>query len=74
MNDWLLRDVELVNLYHPDLVWFDWWIDQTEMEPYRKSFAAFYYNQALIWNKGVVINYKHEAYPPHTAVLDLRTG
>jgi alpha-L-fucosidase len=74
MNDWLLRDVELVNLYHPDLVWFDWWIDQTEMESYRKSFAAFYYNQALLWNKGVVINYKHEAYPPHTAVLDLERG
>jgi alpha-L-fucosidase len=74
MNDWLLRDVELVNLYHPDLVWFDWWIDQTEMEPYRKSFAAFYYNQAIKWNKEVVINYKHEAYPGHTAVLDLERG
>ncbi len=74
MNDWLLRDVELVNLYHPDLVWFDWWIDQNEMEPYRKSFAAFYYNQAIKWNKEVVINYKHEAYPGHTAVLDLERG
>ncbi len=74
MNDWLLRDVELVNLYHPDLVWFDWWIDQTEMEPYRKSFAAFYYNQAIKWNKEVVINFKHEAYPGHTAVLDLERG
>ena len=74
MNDWLLRDVELVNKYHPDLVWFDWWIDQKELEPYRKSFAAYYYNQAITWNKGVVINYKHEAYPGHTAVLDLERG
>jgi alpha-L-fucosidase len=74
MNDWLLRDVELVNKYHPDLVWFDWWIDQKEMEPYRKTFAAYYYNQAIVWKKGVVINYKHEAYPGHTAVLDLERG
>ena len=41
MNDWLLRDVELVEKYHPQLFWFDWWIEQKEMEPYRKSFASF---------------------------------
>ncbi len=74
MNDWLLRDVELVDKYHPDLVWFDWWIAQKEMEPYRKSFAAFYYNKAKEWNKGVVINYKHDAYPDSAAVLDLERG
>ncbi|MEP7251138.1 MAG: alpha-L-fucosidase [Ginsengibacter sp.] len=74
MNDWLLRDVELVNKYHPDLVWFDWWIAQKEMEPYRKSFAAFYYNKAKEWNKEVVINYKHDAYPDSAAVLDLERG
>ena len=47
MNDWLMRDIELVNKYHPQLFWFDWWIEQKEMEPYRKSFAAYYYNQGL---------------------------
>ncbi|HNP20920.1 MAG TPA: alpha-L-fucosidase [Panacibacter sp.] len=74
MNDWLMRDIELVNKYHPQLFWFDWWIEQKEMEPYRKSFAAYYYNQGLAWNKGVVINYKNESYPGHTAVLDLERG
>ncbi len=74
MNDWLLRDVELVDKYHPDLVWFDWWIAQKELEPYRKSFAAFYYNKAAQWNKEVVINYKHDAYPDSAAVLDLERG
>ncbi|MEO8861855.1 MAG: alpha-L-fucosidase [Ginsengibacter sp.] len=74
MNDWLLRDVELVNKYHPDLVWFDWWIAQKELEPYRKSFAAFYYNNAKALGKEVVINYKHDAYPDSAAVLDLERG
>ncbi|MEO6290773.1 MAG: alpha-L-fucosidase [Ginsengibacter sp.] len=74
MNDWLLRDAELVDKYHPDLVWFDWWIAQKELEPYRKSFAAFYYNKANQWNKEVVINYKHDAYPDSAAVLDLERG
>ena len=74
MNDWLLRSTELVNTYHPDLVWFDWWIEQQEMEPYRKSFASFYYNKAIEWNKEVVINFKHESYPGNTAVLDVERG
>ena len=74
MNDWLLRNTELVNNYHPQLFWFDWWIEQKEMEPYRKAFASFYYNQGLLWNQGVVLNYKNNAYPDHAAVLDLERG
>lgn len=74
MNDWLLRNAELVDKYHPDLFWFDWWIEQKEMEPYRRSFASFYYNKGLEWNKGVVINFKHESYPGNSAVLDIERG
>jgi len=74
MNDWLLRCTELVNNYQPQLFWFDWWIEQPAMDPYRKSFAAYYYNKGLEWNKGVVINYKNQAYPDGIAVLDLERG
>ena len=74
MNDWLMRNTELVNNYHPQLFWFDWWIEQPVMDPYRKSFASFYYNKGLEWNKGVVINYKNIAYPDGTAVLDIERG
>ncbi|HEY4194411.1 MAG TPA: alpha-L-fucosidase, partial [Mucilaginibacter sp.] len=38
------------------------------------SFAAFYYNKALDWNKEVVINYKNSSYPDGVAVLDLERG
>lgn len=74
MNDWLLRNTELINNYQPQLFWFDWWIEQPAMDPYRKSFAAAYYNKGLEWNKGVVINYKNVSYPEGTAVLDLERG
>ena len=74
MNDWLMRDIELVDKYQPQLVWFDWWIEQPALDPYRKSFAAFYYNKGLEWNKGVVLNYKNTAYPEGVAVLDLERG
>jgi len=74
MNDWLLRCTELVDKYKPQLFWFDWWIEQPAMDPYRKSFAAYYYNQGLAWNKGVVINYKNRAFPDGAAVLDIERG
>lgn len=75
MNDWLLRCVELVDKYQPQLVWFDWWIEQPALEPWRKSFAAYYYNKALEWNKGVVINHKYDkSFPEGTTVLDIERG
>jgi alpha-L-fucosidase len=74
MNDWLLRCTELVTKYKPQLFWFDWWIEQPAMEPYRKSFAAYYYNQAAAWNQGVVLNYKNKSFTDYSAVLDLERG
>ncbi len=74
MNDWLLRCTELVDKYHPQVFYFDWYIEQPEMEPYRKTFAAYYYNHAKQWNKGVVLNYKDNAYPDSAAVYDIERG
>ncbi|WP_346316384.1 alpha-L-fucosidase [Chitinophaga sp. YIM B06452] len=75
MNDWLMRCTELVEKYQPQLFWFDWWIEQPALEPWRKSFAAYYYNKGLEWKKGVVINYKNDiSFKPKAAVLDLERG
>jgi alpha-L-fucosidase len=74
MTDWLLRNVELVEKYQPQLFWFDWWIEQPAMEPYRKSFASYYYNKGLEWNKGVVINYKNSSFRDKAAMLDIERG
>ena len=48
--------------------------EENAMDPYRKSFASFYYNKGLEWSKGVVINYKNISFPDGTAVLDLERG
>ena len=75
MNDWLLRCTELVDKYQPQLFWFDWWIEQPALDPWRKSFASYYYNKGIEWNKGVVINNKYDkAYPEGTTVLDIERG
>ncbi len=40
LNDWLLRCTELVDKYHPQLFWFDQWIERDGFQPYLKTFAA----------------------------------
>jgi len=74
LDDWLARTCELVDKYQPQLVWFDWWIEQPIFQPYLQRFAAYYYNRGADWQRGVAINYKHDAYPQGTAVFDVERG
>jgi alpha-L-fucosidase len=74
MNDWLLRNCELVDKYKPQVFWFDWWIEQPALEAYRKTFAAYYYNRAEQWKEGVVLNYKNNSFPENVAVFDIERG
>lgn len=74
LDDWYARTCELVDKYQPQLLWFDWWIEQPAFKPYLQQFAAYYYNRGAEWNRGVAINYKHEAFPGKTAVLDIERG
>jgi len=74
-DDWLARGVELVEKYHPDLVYFDWWIGQASIRPNLTRFAAFYYNRSREYADHVgVINYKDYAMQAHSGVLDVERG
>ncbi len=74
LDNWLARTCELVDKYQPQLVWFDWWIEQPVFQPYLQRFAAFYYNRAAQWHQGVAINYKNNSFAEKAAVLDLERG
>jgi len=74
LNDWLLRSTELVNKYHPQIFWFDQYIERQSFQPYLKTFAAYYYNHGLQWGKEVVLNYKYKAFPDSAGVLDIERG
>jgi len=74
LEDWLARTCEIVDKYRPQLVWFDWWINNPAYEPYLRRFAAYYYNRGVEWGLGVAINYKEKAFPEGTAVLDIERG
>jgi alpha-L-fucosidase len=74
LDDWMARVAELIGKYQPEIVWFDWWIETKEFEPYLQRLAAFYYNDAARRGSTAAINYKLEAYPAGTAVLDIERG
>ena len=74
-DDWLARSAELVEKYHPDIMYFDWWIGQALIRPNLTRFAAFYYNSSLKYGDHIgVINYKDYAMQEHSGVLDVERG
>ncbi len=74
LEDWLLRTCEFIDRYQPQLLWFDWWIQNMAFKPYLKQVAAYYYNAAAAWGKEVAINHKFDAFPAGSAVFDIERG
>ena len=73
LEDWLLRCCEIVDRYHPHILYFDWWIQHSAVKPYLKRFTAYYYNR-MEDRGGCIINYKHDAYPFGVAIPDIERG
>lgn len=74
LDDWLVRTCELVDKYQPQVIWFDWWIEEFAFKGYLQQFASYYYNRAAQWGRGVAINYKFNAFAEGTAVFDVERG
>ena len=74
MDDWLARTAEIVERYHPDLLYFDWWIGQPSFRNHLSRFAAYYYNQAAQRGVGAVIDYKDHAFRENSATFDVERG
>ncbi|MDE3237054.1 MAG: alpha-L-fucosidase [Bacteroidota bacterium] len=62
--DWYERNVELIDKYKPDILWFDNGIDQRFLDSIKLLLAAYYYNSANAWGKEVTLNSKKAAYAP----------
>jgi len=72
-QEWWDKIKEFIDIYQPDLIWFDWWLENLP-EELRQQFLAYYYNKALEWNKEVVVCYKEKTFPDTTAVKDYERG
>lgn len=74
MDDWLARTAEIVERYHPDLIYFDWWVGQPDFRTHLARFATYYYNHAAAQHQPVALFYKLSAMADGSATLDLERG
>ncbi len=74
LDNWLARSTELVDKYHPDFFYFDWWIGQPAYKPALRQFAAYYYDRSAERNQHPVLTYKEESMPANAATLDIERG
>jgi len=64
LTDWVNRNLELIDLYQPDVLWFDNGVNLRLLDPLKLHVGAFYYNRARQWNKEVSIVAKFNALAP----------
>ena len=74
IENWLARSTELVDKYHPEFLYFDWWSSQPAYRQSLKEFAAYYYDRAAEHGEHPVLTYKEESMPANTATLDIERG
>jgi alpha-L-fucosidase len=74
LDDWLARSTEIVDKYHPDFMYFDWWIGQPAYQPALQQFAAYYYDRSAERKQQPVLTYKEESMPANVATLDIERG
>jgi alpha-L-fucosidase len=73
-RDWLARASELVQKYHPEVVYFDWWAGQPGYRREMTTFAAFYYNYAVAHHFGGTIDIKIDDLPWKAGTRDFERG
>ncbi|MBB6428934.1 alpha-L-fucosidase [Algisphaera agarilytica] len=74
LDDWLVRTCELVDKFRPEVVFFDWWIEEALYAQRFRTFAAYYYNRCKEWGIEGAINFKNEAMPANAGVWDIERG
>lgn len=72
-KEWWAKLKEFIDVYEPDMVWFDWWLEELP-EEWRKKFLAYYYNKGQAWGKDVAVCYKEKTFPEETGILDYERG
>lgn len=58
LANWLTRNVELIDKYQPDLMWFDNGLNHRMFDPLKLKVAACYFNRAAEWHKDVTLTGK----------------
>ena len=73
-DDWLLRTAEIIDRYHPELLYFDWWVQHEAFKEPLKKLAAYYYNANHAIGKEAAICYKHDAMMFGSGIVEVERG
>ena len=58
MAQWLAKNIELIDQYQPDVLWYDNGLNHRVFDPLKLKVAAYYYNRARQWGKPVTFTGK----------------
>ena len=72
-KNWLGELKEVIDGYHPDLIYFDSKLDKIP-DAYKRDFAAYYINESLARGQEVVITHKEGELPKSVSVEDFEKG
>jgi alpha-L-fucosidase len=73
LDEWWAKLKEFIDVYQPDLLWFDWWLENLP-ESERQKFLAYYYNKGKEWGKDVAVCFKETTFPEEVAIRDYERG
>ena len=58
MAQWIAKNVELIDQYQPDLIWYDNGLNHRVFDPLKLKVAAYYFNRARQWGRQVTFTGK----------------
>lgn len=70
---WLGKACELIDLYSPDLMWFDFGLKEVPDE-YKRRFFTHYFNHASQTGQDVCVTYKFTDLVPGSGLIDIELG
>lgn len=62
LDQWVTKNIELIDKYRPDMLWFDMNGGDRSWDPQKLTVAAYYYNRAAEWKQPVSISAKGESF------------
>ena len=66
---WMDKCIEVINKYHPDIIYHDAWLEQVDAIR-LKTYLAQYFNEAKKRNQEVIVTYKGEDIPSTVGMED----
>ena len=73
-DQWLAMVMEVVRQYEPDMIWFDFELQEVITPEYRQRMFAEYYNWAAAHNRESAVAHKFREIHAHTGILDFERG